>query len=63
MARMKLHAHAKLTPASGLLLCRRIQTGGHRPAPGAHDADEIAACLNMPQRTVSRICARGGLGA
>jgi transposase InsO family protein len=115
-ARMKLHANAKLTPASRLLLCRRIEEG-HRSLAGAAEAaggsertarkwlaryrtegpggladrssrprriprataperqravlglrrarmtaDEIAACLDVPARTVSRICARAGLG-
>jgi transposase InsO family protein len=113
---MKLHANAKLTPASRLLLCRRIESGSRSLAQAAEaagvsertarkwlaryraegpagladrssrphripraiapelaraviglraarmTADEIAACLGMPQRTASRICARAGLG-
>jgi transposase InsO family protein len=115
-ARMKLHANAKLTPASRLLLCRRITREGrsvteaaeaagvsertarkwlaryrHEGPAGLRDrssrprrigrrtapdreravlalrrtrmtADEIAACLQMAPRTVSRIIARAGLG-
>ena len=115
-ARMKLHANAKLTPASRLLLCRRIEDQGRslteaaeaagvsertarkwlqryrtegpggladrssrphriprRTAPeraraviglrrARMTADEIAACLGIPERTASRICFRAGLG-
>jgi transposase InsO family protein len=115
-ARMKLHANARLTPASRLLLCRRIedehrslteaaesagvsertarkwlaryraegraglQDRSSRPhripratAPGTEraviglrrarmTAAEIAVCLEVGERTASRICARAGLG-
>jgi transposase InsO family protein len=113
---MKLHANAKLTPASRLLLCRRIDDQGRsvteaavaaggrertarkwlaryrtEGVPGLGDrssrphripritaarteraviglrragmtAAEIATCLEVPERTASRICARAGLG-
>ena len=113
---MKLHANAKLTPASRLLLCRLVVDQG-RPLTAAAEAAgvsertarkwlaryraegacgledrssrprrvarrtaperqraviglrrarmtaaEIAACLEIPERTVSRILARAGLG-
>jgi transposase InsO family protein len=112
---MKLHANAKLTPSSRLLLCRRIEEEGRSLAEAAEaagvsertarkwlarcrtegpgglrdrssrprriprrtapdreraalalratrmTAEEIAACLEMPPRTVSRILARAGL--
>jgi transposase InsO family protein len=113
---MKLQANARLTPASRLLLCRRVDQEGRSLAEAAEaagvsertarkwlaryrlegpsgladrssrprriprrtslercraviglrrarmTADEIAACLGMSERTVSRICARAGLG-
>lgn len=116
MARMKLHANAKLTPSSRLLLCRRIIDEGRSVTEAAEaagvsertarkwlaryraegpgglwdrssrphriprataperqraviglrrarmTAEEIAACLGVPERTASRICARARLG-
>ena len=113
---MKLHANARLTPASRLLLCRRILEEGRALAEAAEAAgvsartarkwlaryraegeagladrssrprriprctppereravlalrrtrmtgEQIAACLGMAERTVSRILTRAGLG-
>jgi transposase InsO family protein len=113
---VKLHANAKLTPASRLLLCQRIEVEGRSITQAADAAgvsertarkwlaryraegeaglsdrssrprqiprltaperlraviglrrlrmtgDEIAACLSMAPRTVSRILAREGMG-